>query len=123
MKIRIQGNSIRYRLTRSEVSALQEKGFFEEHTRFNGLNFGYCVMAKEGITGLQAEFQKNTITLFLPKVESKKWPDSNLVGYANDMIMDNGHTLHLLLEKDFVCLDERIEDQTDNYPNPAATSK
>ena len=123
MKIRIQGNSIRYRITKSEVTALQEKGCFEEHTSFNGKNFGYRVLAKEGITALQADFQNNTITLFLPKVESEKWPDIDRVGYSNDMTLDNGQTLRLLLEKDFVCLDERIEDQSDNYPNPAATSK
>jgi hypothetical protein len=26
----------------------------------------------------------------------------------------------LLVEKDFVCLDNTIEDQSDNYPNPLA---
>ncbi|MCK0147732.1 hypothetical protein MWU78_18905 [Arenibacter sp. F26102] len=123
MKIRIQGNSIRYRLTRSEVTALQAKGFFEEHTSFNGKNFGYRVMAKEGITALQADFQEDTITLYIPKNESEKWPDIDRVGYANDMNLANGQTLSLLLEKDFVCLDERVEDQSDNYPNPAATTK
>lgn len=122
MKIRIQGNSIRYRLTRSEVTALQAKGFFEEQTSFNGKNFVYRVMAKQGITTLEAEFQNDTISLFLPKVESEKWPNSDLVGYKADMILENGNILHLILEKDFVCLDERIEDQSDNYPNPAATS-
>jgi len=29
-----------------------------------------------------------------------------------------GVQLHLLLEKDFVCLDNTAEDQSDNYPNP-----
>ncbi|MBC8769454.1 hypothetical protein H4O18_15760 [Arenibacter sp. BSSL-BM3] len=123
MKIRIQGNSIRYRLTRSEVTALQVKGSFEEHTAFNGKNFGYRVMAKEGINALEADFQEDTITLFLPKLESEKWPDIDRVGYSNDMILDNGQTLRLLLEKDFVCLDERVEDQSDNYPNPEATTE
>jgi len=31
--------------------------------------------------------------------------------------------LHLLVEKDFVCLDEVAEDQSDNYPNPLAKQK
>jgi hypothetical protein len=26
--------------------------------------------------------------------------------------------LHLLVEKDFTCLDNVTEDQSDNYPNP-----
>ena len=28
--------------------------------------------------------------------------------------------LHLLVEKDFTCLDSIEEDQSDNYPNPLA---
>jgi hypothetical protein len=28
--------------------------------------------------------------------------------------------LHLLVEKDFTCLDNVAEDQSDNYPNPLA---
>jgi repressor of nif and glnA expression len=123
MKIRIQGNSIRYRLTRTEVRELQEKGIVQKHTTFNRKNFAYRVLEKEGITALEADFQNDTISLFFPKVENEKWADLERVGYANDMILDNGQTLRLLLEKDFVCLDERVEDQSDNYPNPAATTK
>ena len=123
MKIRIQGNSIRYRLTRTEVRELQEKGIVQKHTTFNLKNFAYRVLEKEGITALEADFQNDTISLFFPKVENEKWADLERVGYANDMILDNGQTLRLLLEKDFVCLDERVEDQSDNYPNPAATTK
>ena len=123
MKIRIQGNSIRYRLTRKEVRELQEKGIVQKHTTFNRKNFAYRVLEKEGITALEADFQNDTISLFFPKVENEKWADLERVGYANDMILDNGQTLRLLLEKDFVCLDERVEDQSDNYPNPAATTK
>lgn len=34
MKIRIKGNSLRYRLTRSEVAKFWENGILEEHTQF-----------------------------------------------------------------------------------------
>ncbi|MDL5513802.1 hypothetical protein QSE00_18415 [Arenibacter sp. M-2] len=123
MKIRIQGNSVRYRLTRSEVASLKKDGYYREQTAFDGKNFTYAVAAKENITDLEAEFQENTITLFVPKNDSLKWPDNERVGYENKMILKDGQVLNLLLEKDFVCLDERLEDQSDNYPNPAATSK
>jgi dephospho-CoA kinase len=123
MKIRIQRNSVRYRLTRSEVALLKENGYHSEQTAFNGKNFTYAVAAKENITDLQAAFQEDTITLFLPKKESVKWPDSEKVGYENKMVLNDGQILNLLLEKDFVCLDDRIEDQSDNYPNPAAITK
>lgn len=123
MKIRIQGNSVRYRLTRSEVASLKKDGHYKQQTAFNGKNFVYAVAAKENITGLQAEFKEDTITLYLPKKESLTWPDIDRVGYENKMVLNDGQILNLLLEKDFVCLDERVEDQSDNYPNPKATTE
>lgn len=123
MKIRIQGNSVRYRLTRSEVASLKKDGHYKQQTAFNGKNFVYAVAAKENITGLQAEFKEDTITLYLPKKESLTWPDIDRVGYENKMVLNDGQILNLLLEKDFVCLDERIENQSDNYPNPKATTE
>ncbi|SMG28081.1 DUF7009 family protein [Arenibacter troitsensis] len=123
MKIRIQGNSVRYRLTRSEVALLKKDGHYKQQTAFNGKDFIYAVAAKENITGLQAEFKGDTITLYLPKKESLTWPDIDRVGYENKMVLNDGQILNLLLEKDFVCLDERVEDQSDNYPNPKATTE
>ncbi|MFT5833421.1 MAG: hypothetical protein ACI97N_001048, partial [Cognaticolwellia sp.] len=45
---------------------------------------------------------------------------NNQVGFKYEMPLENGEILSLLLEKDFVCLDERGEDESDNYPNPKA---
>ena len=46
------------------------------------------------------------------------WDVNETVGFENSISVADDTSLHLLLEKDFVCLDERIEDQSDNYPNP-----
>ena len=46
------------------------------------------------------------------------WANSDRVGLQHTNLMENGKELFLLVEKDFVCLDETIEDQSDNYPNP-----
>jgi len=37
------------------------------------------------------------------------------------MRVSETETLYLLLEKDFVCLDETHEDQADNFENPNKT--
>jgi hypothetical protein len=67
---------------------------------------------------LDAEFQGDKITLFLDSTKSNIWFQSNLVGYKHSVTKKDGDELSLLLEKDFVCMDETIEDQSDNYPNP-----
>lgn len=118
MKIRIKGNSVRYRLTKTEVETFCKKGSFSEQTTFNSNTFTYRLIAKENIPNLEAEFLNDTITLFLPKKETSVWATSNRVSYKNTMILHNAEELHLLLEKDFICMDETVEDQSDNYPNP-----
>lgn len=118
MKIRIKGNSIRYRLTRSEVETFGLNSYIEETTDFNGNQFKYALQAKEGVDTLDVQFENNTITLFLNKEKSKNWFNINQVGFSQDIQRTNGNVLSLLLEKDFACVDERGEDESDNYPNP-----
>lgn len=121
MKIRIKGNSIRYRLTRSEVEMLKNEGYLKEQTSFNQGVFTYEIKAKSDIPALSASFRENTITLLFPIDEKDSWPYTKRVGFENLLKLEDGSELHLLLEKDFVCMDETVEDQSDNYPNPAAT--
>lgn len=120
MKIRIKGNSVRYRLSKSEVTAFSEKGYLAEKTLFPTQTFVYALQAKSDIENLAADFSENTITLFFPENEKITWQESTQVGYQNKFILPNGETLFLLVEKDFVCLDNTDEDQSDNYENPNA---
>ncbi|MBO0323752.1 hypothetical protein J0X14_15690 [Muricauda sp. CAU 1633] len=118
MKIRIKGNSIRYRLTKTEVETFCKTGLFKETTDFGNSVFTYVLKAKKGIDTLEASFEENTITLYLSDKEQPDWATSEKVGFNGTMDLPNGQQLSLLLEKDFVCLDETVEDQSDNYPNP-----
>jgi len=118
MKIRIKGNTLRYRLTKTEVSNLAANGIVEEQTEFNEQTFTYALKAKSGIENLEASFTNNTITIYFPASKTEEWRDGEQVGHHFDMPLKNGKELFILVEKDFVCLDETHEDQGDNYPNP-----
>ena len=120
MKIRIKGNSIRFRLTKTEVSVFCDKGVYSEETKFNNRTFHYRIQTSERDQYLSATFNEDTICLFVPKEFTANWANNNEVGIRNLQILDDGTELFLLLEKDFVCLDETFEDQSDNYPNPRA---
>lgn len=118
MKIRIKGNSIRFRLTQSEVKQLSETGLVAETTQFEQTQFTYKVQLESKIQELEASFSENTIILKVPEADGNNWFDSDNVGFENTMSLKNGNQLHLLLEKDFACLENTTEDQSDNYPNP-----
>lgn len=113
MKIRIKGNSLRYRLSKSDVERFCSVGYLEETTNFGNQQLIYALQ-KGGHDGLEATFDSNKITVTMPATMAKEWEQTDKVGFDG---IDN--QLSLLIEKDFQCLDNVAEDQSDNYPNPA----
>ena len=120
MKIRIKGNSIRIRLTKSEVDYFGTTSYLEEKTEFGDSELRYALQTKTGIDEITANFEGNTITVNIPESIKKDWVETDKVGLENKMDIGMGKQLFLLIEKDFVCLDNTLEDQSDNYPNPNA---
>ncbi|HQR01565.1 MAG TPA: hypothetical protein PLA61_12020 [Ferruginibacter sp.] len=118
MKLRIKGNSIRIRLTRTEVARIASEGYLEEQTSFGTQKLIYALKRVDSGTGLTAAMEGNKITMFIPSSLSNDWPANQVVGFNARMPVGVDETLYLLLEKDFVCLDHTDEDQSDNYENP-----
>jgi hypothetical protein len=119
MKIRIKDNSIRFRLTKTEVDSFARLGFLENRTEFlNDPAFYYCLQKKKDITALEASFTGGRISVFVPEKMAEEWATTDIVGFDNKMTIGEDKELFLLIEKDFVCLDHTFEDQSDNYPNP-----
>lgn len=119
MKIRIKENSVRFRLTPTEVKKFCEESYIEKTTQFSSTTFVYAVK-QFPIDNLQVDFSDNTITLKVPESFAKDWNANEVVGldYTEERV--DGSSFYLLLEKDFACLDNTHEDQTDKYPNPKA---
>ena len=112
MKIRIKSNSLRYRLTRTDVQQLDETGSLQDEVDFGGQSLVYGIKLTDDWL-LSSAFKNNTITLFMPKSMVTELVNTDKVGFEN-----NSGQLHLLVEKDFTCLENVEEDQSDNYPNP-----
>ena len=117
MKLRIKGNSIRLRLSKSEVETLAWDGIVKEEISIGDTSFIYQLTKNES-NDLKAHFQNNTLTIQIPEEFANKWPVNNIVGIDNKDI--DSSSLHILVEKDFKCIDNTDEDQTDNYENPKA---
>ena len=120
MKIRIKGNSVRIRLSRSETQQLAETGRIEESTQFVNGSFRYVLMASDAYTHPDAHLGDNTITILMPATLTRNWFANDVVGYDHHVALPDGGQLYLLIEKDFKCIDNGMgEDQTDNYENPS----
>ena len=114
MKIRIKGNSLRYRLTKSDVYRLSHEGYLEDKTNFGGRQLVY-VIQKTNDKELSAFFNDNVICLQVPGKMISELGSTDRTGFDGKQ-----GDLYLLVEKDFTCLDNVDEDQSDNYPNPLA---
>ncbi|RWY50340.1 DUF7009 family protein [Mucilaginibacter gilvus] len=117
MKIRIKSGSVRYRLTRSEVALFEKEGVVKGIVEI-GENALIYTLQRAAEEQLSASFKNNMITLLMPENMADEWISTDQVGFAGK---DGG--LHLLIEKDFTCLDNVDEDQSDNYPNPLAQNR
>ncbi len=120
MKIRIKGNSVRIRLSRSEVDQLAATGYIEERTEFADGVFLYTLQSKNGIDNLDAGFSNGNMAIYVPAAICTEWAKNETVGYSNNIALPTGNSLFLLLEKDFKCIDADVtEDQSDNFENPS----
>lgn len=117
MKLRIQGNSLRLRLTKTEVKTFCETGKFEQQTIFLENTLTYRLV--KGIhQDIKASFIDNSMIISISETLAQDWDENERIGFEHLQELTNGETLFLLIEKDFVCLDETVEDQSDNYTNP-----
>ncbi len=120
MKLRIKNNSIRIRLTRPEVEIFGKEKYLEEHTEFGNAIFTYAIRSDSNSTEITADLSNNKITMHIPAAIMEEFVSADTVGFQHDMPLENGKKLFLLLEKDFKCIDQEVEeDQSDNYENPA----
>ena len=115
MKIRIKGNSLRYRLTKSEVEALGKVGFLYESSHFMSKTLEYAIITTSD-DNLSADFIDNRIVLNMPGKMVEELVNTDKVGFS-----DFSGPVSILIEKDFTCLDNVEEDQSDNYVNPNKT--
>ncbi len=120
MKLRIRDNAIRLRLMRGEVEALQKEGLVSAQTGFpGGRTFSYVVESSPASVKPAAFFSDNVVTVRIPETTVLAWATSEQVSIEGEQVLDDGETLSLLVEKDFVCLAPREgEDESDMYPHP-----
>ena len=117
MKIRIKGNSIRFRLTQTEVKQLYKKSVVTERTHFSlDSLFEYTLEAYSG-NEIQGSFKNGRIAVHIPDVLVRNWATTDRVGLSRDIPIANDKRLFILIEKDFKCLVDRPGEE-DMFPHP-----
>ncbi|HTN46142.1 MAG TPA: hypothetical protein VL098_07305 [Flavipsychrobacter sp.] len=121
MKIRIKGNSVRLRLTKTDVRSLGTAGVVSDKTSFGTAVFTYQLQLSSNQNDMNASFENGTVTVFIPESMVNTLVHTERIGFDTRQDIGHGETLFILVEKDFQCLDHTIEDQSDMYINPNKT--
>ena len=119
MKLRIKGNTLRLRLTQSEVARLDAEGRVEEEVVFApGVSLHYAIEARRGLDTARADYDDCRLRVAVPEDSARLWITSDETAIEAEQPNGSGEPLRLLIEKDFACLHRESED-ADVYPNPA----
>ena len=119
MKLRIKDNSLRLRLTQSEVIQFGREGEIMSSMHLpDGTRFTYVLQSsieKE----IDVFLDKFTLKVLIPEKEVHDWVETENVGIEKSIPIGNGDLLRIWVEKDFKCLTVRPhEDETDHFENP-----
>lgn len=124
MKLRIRDNTLRFRLGKKEVQLLFENGSISSEVKLGispNSTFTY-VLEHASVEARHLDFIQGKITCVIPTAEIEKWVQSEQVGIYHSIEIEEGYVLELVLEKDFKCLIERIDDDDDGFHNPQSVS-
>ena len=123
MKLRIKGNSIRLRLTQTEVQRIADNETVQEAVSFGSgvSSFTYALQVEPSSSEISAGYRAHTLHVILPSEVAQQWANSDRVSIETTLVVDEGEALYVLVEKDFQCLHQRPhEDEQDHFPHPTA---
>ena len=122
MKLRIRDNSLRLRLTRTEVGRIQTFEPVTAKIQFAPNQvLGYSLEPSTEVEEVQAEFDSNQIRVLIPRQQALEWSTTDQVSVLSHQQIAPEKILILLVEKDFACLKPRRlqnEDESNLYQNP-----
>ena len=120
MKLRIRDNSIRLRLTQTEVDTVSSEGMVRARVSLpRGAGLDYVLESSALTEHPSAKFSDGALTVMLPETDVMQWASTEQVSIAAKEALDDGDSLEILVEKDFACLAPREgEDESDMFPHP-----
>ena len=120
MKLRIKGNSLRLRITPSELTRLLETGRIDETISFatdKNAHLTYALEHSPDATALNVRYSPQEIAVVVSSSEARRWAGVAEIGLYGQTSTSHG-PLELAIEKDFACLDKSDAENADTFPNP-----
>jgi len=123
MKLRIKGNSLRLRVSRSEVERLLRRERLEDTIQFApqaDAKLTYALEQASSVSLPTVRYTEGKVTVVIPADLAENWCTTEMVGIAESVNLGAFGSLDLVIEKDFACLDRSEEENQDTFANPHA---
>lgn len=113
MKLRLYNDSLRLRLSQSEVAQFEREGRVDNVIDFppDGA-LTYSIEAAD-VARLVARLNSGKVSVLVPKAMAQSW-----ISTDQTAMEDAATTPRILVEKDFQCLHRSTEEDADGFPNP-----
>ncbi len=123
MKLRIKGDFMRLRVSRSELTKLQNGERIDDTIHFSAapeshLTYGLQFTAQP--VPILVKWEPQRVTVLLSEEQMTSWVMEGEVGIYGTVDLGPNGSLDVLLEKDFACLDRSDEENVDTFANPNA---
>ena len=120
MKLRMKENSLRIRITPSEMTRLLDAGRIAETVHFGpdpraGLT--YALEHDPRADKVSVRYTPGEVAIIVSSAAAYQWAAGQDVGLYGESATGHG-TLSVAVEKDFACLDKSDTDNVDTFPNP-----
>lgn len=120
MKLRITSNSLRLRVSQSDLARFMQSGQIEETIHFAAdaaAQLSYALEQSDTAREISLVYQPQSVTVSIPRAAALDWAGGNRIGIYGDV--DVGiYKLAVTVEKDFACLDGTDRENSDTFPNP-----
>lgn len=123
MKLRVQSDSIRFRVTPTELHTLASRGVVASRVRLGVADddrLTYVLESSPKCSSVQLKYVPGEIRILIPEDDVLEWVSTGQVGIEGCQQIAGDAQLKILVEKDFKCLKPRPgENEGDRFPNPA----
>jgi hypothetical protein len=123
MKLRIKGNSMRIRVSRSELAHFLAGSRIEETIHFDAgaqARLTYALESTFQASAVRVRYRPQEVTVILSADQARSWGAKNEVGVYATVDIGPAGSLEVSVEKDFACLDRSDEENSDTFDNPQA---
>ena len=123
MKLRIKGNSLRLRVSRSELEQFLAGHRVEETIHFAAASEAKLIYSLEfavQTSAVRVCYQPQEVAVILSEDQARRWGKESEVGVYTVVDIGSAGSLEVIVEKDFACLDRSDEDNIDAFNNPLA---